>query len=246
MGHAAETIKKVARYLACVIEVADARAPEVTRYSGVRRWIGARPLLLVLNKADLADPLVTARWLRWYQGRGQVAVAVQATLPAHRAKVLAALNQLGVVKEPRRVAVLGLPNLGKSTLLNHLLGRNRLHTGNRPGITRGPQWIREAGWEWLDLPGVVSHGQAKDWRLKVLGAVGYPPDESESLAHTLWERCAGTAPGEADPVDIYGRQHGLLQKGGGVDRQRAADSIIGAFQSGKLGRISLEEPSDGR
>jgi ribosome biogenesis GTPase A len=242
MGHAAETIKRLAPYLTALIEVVDARAPQLTRFGGWQRWAPDCPVLLVLNKEDLADPAVTASWIRYFQARGTAAVALQANRPGGERQVLAALRTLPVAGGQRRAAVVGLPNLGKSTLLNRLIGRHRLRTGDRPGVTRGPQWIRRHDWDWLDLPGVLTRAQGRDWRLKVLGVVGYPAAEAEALAEEILRR---TAWGQAsDPVDAFGQARGFLQRGGVVDRQRAAEAALAAFRDGSLGRWSLEVPTD--
>lgn len=247
MGHAAETIKRVARYLTVLVEVADARAPLVTRYDNLAQWIGNCSVLLALNKADLADPAVTERWMAYFAARSVPAVFVQATNQQETKKVLAALQTFvdPTTRQAKRAAVIGLPNLGKSTLLNHLAGRNRTRTGNRPGVTRGPQWVREAGWEWLDLPGVVSRGQGHDWRLKALGTVGWGPEEAEDLASKVLEAAGIGHPGQGvDMLQQWGQAHHLLKAGGAIDRQRTADAVITAFQSGRLGRVSLEYPPD--
>lgn len=233
------TIRELAPYLTAFIEIADARAPAISRHTPMTRWIGRAQRILLLNKADLADPAVTRAWVAAYQKQGIHAFAVTAHDPKARTQIESVISR--VLKPPYRLAVVGVPNVGKSTLLNRMVGKNRVATGAKPGITRGPQWIRlPGGWEWLDLPGVVTPGHSHDWRLQVLGIVPAPAEERSQLADRIWELTQDhdNPSGWLD----WGKRRGFLRTGGVVDAQRAADAVLLAFQQGKLGRFSLEEP----
>lgn len=245
-----KTIRELAPYLTAFIEVVDARAPEITRHLPLGTWVGRAARVVVLNKSDLANPDVTARWIRWYRKRGVLAVALNAQEPQATAILRRALTQ--EFAPPYRLAVVGLPNLGKSTLLNRMVGKRRVATGAKPGITRGPQWIRLAdGWEWLDLPGVVTPSKSRSEELKILGVVMYTAEEAQDLAAVAWRLVHPEVDDlvveeEIDePWVSYGRARGFLARGGVVDRQRTAEAILAGFRSGTLGRLSLEEPGLG-
>ncbi len=235
------TIRDLAPYLTAFIEVADARAPAITRHVPMTQWIGRARRILLLNKADLADPAVTRLWIDYYRQQGTEAFAVTAQEAKARHHVEDLISR--VLAPPFRLAVVGVPNVGKSTLLNRMVGKNRVATGAKPGVTRGPQWIRmPGGWEWLDLPGVVTPGHTHDWRLKVLGIVPSSGEERTDLADRIWEMAHG--PSNPSGWVEWGKGRGYLRAGGLVDVQRAADAVVLAFQQGKLGRFSLEKPGD--
>lgn len=237
-----KTIRELAPYLSAFIEVVDARAPELTRHRPLTTWIGKTPLILVLNKSDVAEPKVTDAWVSWYQERGIAAVPLTASAQDARGRLKAAITRR--VQPPYRLSVVGLPNLGKSTVLNRMVGKNRVRTGGKPGITRGPQWIRlDDGWEWLDLPGVVTPSKSRDWRLAILGVVPVEPEEAEALAARIWQLYHPQA--EEDAWVEWGRGRGYLIRGGEVDRQRTAEAVIAGFRQASLGRLSLEHPGTG-
>lgn len=235
-----KTIRELAPFVSAFLEVVDARAPEATRHRPLRSWVGKTPLVLVLNKAELADPTTTQQWIRHYETQGIPAVVpISAIAQGSEAALKRLLTRL--LPPPRRLSVVGMPNVGKSTLLNRMVGRHRVATGAKPGLTRGPQWIRPGdGWEWLDLPGVVTPSKTKDWRLRALGVVALEPDAVEEVALEV----AGVVP-ELDELGLaaFGRRRGFLARGGEVDLRRAAEAVIRDFRRGKFGRVSLEHPA---
>lgn len=234
-----KTIRELAPFLSAFIEVVDARAPELTRHRPLREWIGRTPMIVVLNKSDTANPDTTRGWVRWYKDAGTAAVALTASAPRANRELTQIISRS--LKPPFRLAVVGLPNLGKSTLLNRMVGKNRVRTGAKPGLTRGPQWVRlDNGWEWLDLPGVVTPAKSREWRLKLLGVVPVSPEDAEEIADRIWELYYP----DAQPQDWlrWGKSRGYLQKGGMVDVQRTADAVINGFRNAALGRLSLEAP----
>jgi ribosome biogenesis GTPase A len=218
--------------------------------------------LLVLNKADLADPGTTKAWLVFFKEQGKEAVAVDAksaggfrelwkilgaqTLVLHRSLQMKGRRSRGL-----RVAVLGIPNTGKSTYLNRLIGRQTMRTGDRPGLTRGPQWVHLTdSVSVLDTPGIMSISRVgADGRFK-LGAIG-SVETRGSRAEETCERLLAflkeyypAVVGSISLEEIAGAK-GFLMGSGLPDIQRASDFLLDQFRSGRLGRISLEKPSNG-
>lgn len=234
-----KTIRELAPYLSAFLEVVDARAPELTRHRPLAAWVGRTPVITVMNKTDVADPRVTDAWLAWYRRSGITAVALSAAASDAKKRLASVITR--ALKPPYRLAVVGLPNLGKSTVLNRMVGKNRVRTGAKPGLTRGPQWIRlDDGWEWLDLPGVVTPSKSRDWRMQLLGVVPVEPQDAETIAARVWDLYHPESQPEAWLE--WGRSRGYLQQGGAIDVQRTADAVITGFRNGTLGPLSLQRP----
>lgn len=244
-GHVAVTRRALREHLARVdgwIEVADARAPKSTRDPALREALRGRPCLVVLTRADLADSRVTAAW-----ERSLGAVAVDAVRGTGVAELKEAIRERVVGRKGLlpRVMVVGMPNTGKSSLVNRLVGRRRAPTGDRPGITRGPQWVQAEGFALLDLPGVVPPPSGANPVLAALGVV--PLEHMDPVA--VWEVLASRGVGPPGPVEevlaAHARAGGMLRKGGEPDLERAAVDLIRRWQEGRLGRVSLEAPEEG-
>lgn len=236
-----------------LVEVADARAPKATRSPVLSsgRFAG-RARLVALLRADLANPRATAAWLRHLEG---AAVAVDARGGAGVDALVAAMRRARPAGEVRAMVV-GLPNLGKSSLVNRLAGRARAATGNRPGVTVGEQWVRARPWlRLMDEPGVLPAGADP-----LLGALGCVPDGEydaaeafaavwafSSVRDALRRRFPAVAADDnaAAALEAVGRALGTLGPGGRLDGVRAAAQGLALLRDGRLGRLSLELPPQG-
>ncbi|HHV61882.1 MAG TPA: ribosome biogenesis GTPase YlqF [Firmicutes bacterium] len=263
-----ECIRRVLREIDMVIEVLDARAPLSTSNPRIAEVARGKEFILALNKIDLADPVKTGVWKGFFEEKGAVCVPLNARTGLgvpdliRRAEVVASgiAHELEARHRRRRAiraVVIGFPNVGKSSLVNRIAGRKRARTGNRPGITRGHQWVVAGrGLELLDTPGIMEiegvdiGGQAWPW----LCAIGCVPDERfdpEPVASKLLSLLGASAPGtlesrygtRIDGLHDIARARGCLGPGGIPDISRAARLVIRDFREGRLGRVTLESPS---
>jgi len=255
-----------------VCELLDARIPSASRNPDVAAICAGKPRLAVLNRADLADPAATARWLLRLRADGLAAIAtdckskkgVAAFQPAVRellAEKLRRYREKGQTGRALRLMVVGIPNVGKSTFINQVSGRRGARAENRPGVTRGKQWIT-AGPELLllDTPGILWPKFEDPEAGACLAYTGAVKDEildvselAAGLAGLLWSRYpdaltarygidapAGTPGWQL--LETIGRRRGFLVSGGEVDLERAARTLLDEYRAGKLGRLTLEEP----
>jgi ribosome biogenesis GTPase A len=270
-GHMNSARKKLAETLAAidvVIEVTDARLPEASAnpmLAELRRFRN-RPCLKLLNKADLADPAATQEWMHHYNAQAGVkAVAVSAKKAADVAKIPALCRALAPHRsdgtKPLRMIITGIPNVGKSTLMNALLKRKVAKVGDEPAVTKMQQTL-DLGPEMTltDTPGLmwpkIDH-DADGFMLAASHAIGRNAVIDEEVAfflgRVLLQRYPALlaaryklAPAELDGpglIEAIGRRRGCLQKGGGLDLEKAAQIFLLDYRSGALGRISLETPS---
>lgn len=252
-----------------VWEVADARCPRASRNPRLRRLCAGKTRVLVLSKTDLAEEEATARWMA--ELRAEVPVIALDLRAEEGVRQLWATSRLALgtgAAEPRRdgyrAMVVGVPNTGKSTLLNRVTGGRHASVGAAPGVTRGPQWLRlPEGGQVLDLPGVLAprlSGWPIIWRLWAIGALGSKSVDEERAGAALLEWIVGRSPrtlegrygmdeqemadGGAGLVSIALRR-GLLGVGGVPDGHRAAAALLADFRKGLLGAVTLEEPGEG-
>lgn len=264
-GHMAKARRQIVdtlRLVDAVIEVVDARAPLSSTNPELRTLTERHQRLIVAAKADLADPYVTEEWLAHWRSLGLRAQAVDLQQQASRKRLLDELRKMRPRGRSQRlkVMVIGTPNVGKSTLINRLAGRAPTKTGAKPGITRTQQWINiPGGIHLLDTPGMMwpKLGDVRTGlHLAWIGCIGENAYDAESTAHALADYLArvhperlreryGIEPGASeDLIEAIGRSRGMLVSGGEVDRLRASETLLQEFRTGKLGRISLEEPDE--
>lgn len=277
-GHMAKTrrlIKESLPLIDCVAEIIDARIPESSRNPEIDTLCASKPRILLLNKSDLADPDVTSQWIDYYKSKGFMAITADCKSGRGLNQFIPHVKELlkdkidrniskGMAGKKIRIMVAGIPNCGKSTFINHMVGSNRLKTENRPGVTRARQWIDLGrGIEMMDTPGMLwpkFEDAAVGERLAFCGAIKEDVVDKELLARRLLEELANFYPEslrerykikEDSPQDgaeillLIGRKRGMLISGGDVDTERAANIVLDEFRSGKLGRITLEKPAKG-
>lgn len=255
-----------------VVELLDARIPRSSANPMLQQMIGAKPKIVVLNKIDMADPVLTRSWLEALQEQNFTALevdcqkgkglkALQTAIQKAGERVLEKWRKKGVRNRSIRVMIVGIPNVGKSTLINRLIGKNKVAAQNKPGVTRGPQWVMLGkGLELLDTPGVLwpkFDNPETGFCLAVTGAIREEVFDNEIAVEILLERLSAYYPQElsayygitlegADTaeslVEKIGRSRGWLRQGGVVDGARTIQMVLRDFKSGKMGGFTLERP----
>lgn len=273
-GHMAKARRMLAesvKLVDVVIEMVDARAPASTRNPDFDDLFGTKPRVVVLNKADLADPEATRAWIRAYRARGWDAISFSAnagkgvkeavSLVERAARPVVERMKAKGVNKTVRAMIVGIPNVGKSTFINRLRGSAAAKAGNRPGVTRGKQWIVVGPYlEFLDTPGMLwpkFEDKEAARRLAFLGSIRGEIMDNERLSAELLEFLRGRAPEGAKArlkIDMDGeksgeqlleeacRRRGWLLPGARPDTERASALILDEFRSGKMGRLTLEAP----
>lgn len=275
-GHMTKTrrqIEKSLKLVDAVAEIVDARIPVSSRNPVLDKIIQNKPRIVLLNKCDMADPVQTSRWIESYRSQGIAAIAIdcrtgknlQGLIPAVRELLkdrIAAWNAKGMMGRVIRVMVVGVPNVGKSSLINKLSRNSKADVADRPGVTRSNQWFTIGkGFELLDTPGVLwpkFEDPEVGEHLAFTGAVKDDVVDTEHLASRLLEILAKKYPGplkqryKMDDADLdgkqgweiletIGRKRGMLVSGGEVNTERAAAAVLDEFRGAKIGRITLED-----
>lgn len=253
-----------------VIELVDARVPLSSRNPDIDDLGRNKARLLLLNKADLADEAANEAWSGYFREKGFQVVKLDSRSKAGFKAVRAAIGEAcrekterdrkrGILNRPVRAMVAGIPNVGKSTFINSFAGRACAKTGNKPGVTRGAQWVRlNKQVELLDTPGILwprFEDPAVGLKLALIGSIREEVLNTEELAMELLrflnEHYKGLLReryeideegGAAEQLRDIAEKRGCLRKGGEADTQKAAAILLEEFRSGKLGRITLEMP----
>ncbi len=276
-GHMAKTRRAISANLKlvdAVAELIDARAPLSSRNPEIDSLTARKPRIVLLNKCDLADSNATAAWVNYLKSENVTALAVDCKsgrglnklMPTLKATVLRELmekrERSGMAGAPVRMMILGIPNVGKSSLINRLAGGKRAKVEDRPGVTRTKQWVKlQDGSELLDMPGVLwpkFEDQSAAVRLAFTGAISDDILDIETLAMKLLSFLAESYPqslterykielSDGDDglalLEKVGRKRGMVVSGGEINTERAAITVLDEFRSGKLGRITLELPT---
>ncbi len=266
-----ELIKEQLKLVDVVYELLDARIPMSSKNPDIDGIIGNKPKVIILNKVDLADPQITARWVDYFKRKEMTVIPVNTINGEGIRQVIEesekvvkekmdALIEKGRRARPARVMIAGIPNVGKSSLINKLAGRKSTQTGDRPGVTKGKQWIRLKGnMELLDTPGILwpkFEDQEVALNLAFTGAIKDQIMDIETLAYKLleilWndhkdkiiERYKVNEEYETtiEMMDHIARNRGCILKGDEIDYSRISNILLDEFRSGRIGRISLERP----
>lgn len=270
MAKTRRLIKECLPSVDAVTEILDARMPVSSSNPELNELIGNKPLIVLLNKCDVADENATRRWLNYFNEKGVYALAVDCKsgnglnryVPLLREVLkdkIASNEAKGMAGKPLRIMVVGIPNTGKSSFINRMAGRNRAKVADKAGVTRHNQWfVIDNGIELLDTPGVLwpkfDDPKIGD-RLAFIGSVKDEVFDSETLAVRLLEVLARDYPDRlserykiADFSDLeayeilefIGKKRGMMMRGGEIDTLRASVMLLDEYRAGKLGRITLD------
>lgn len=271
-GHMTKAIRQMQediKLIDLIVEIIDARIPISSRNPDIDKLGAGKARLIIMNKSDLADERASVKWMEFFKSKGFFVVQMDARTKNSMKKVTDTIEEAckekrerdarrGIKNRPLRAMVVGIPNVGKSTFINSYAGRALAKTGNKPGVTKGKQWIRFGkGVELLDTPGILwpkfedqkvglnlaLTGSIKDEILNIddmslalidILAESYPTNLTNRYGIELGERVA--------TLEAIARARGCIKSGGELDYTKAANLLVDEFRAGTLGRISLEQP----
>ena len=275
-GHMTKTRRQIEadlKQVDAVCEIVDARIPVSSRNPDIDAICGEKPRIMILNRMDLADPAASQRWADYFRSKGMAVVmtdcksrrGITSFQPAVRSVLKEKIerNAARGMNKPVRIMIVGIPNVGKSTFINQVSGRKGAKAENRPGVTRGKQWVTvDNGLLLLDTPGILwpkFEDPNTGMMLAYTGAVKDGILDIEELAcnliallhkrypDALKERYGIEAeqgiPGY-ELLEMAGRRRGYLVSGGEINTERMAKVLVDEYRSGKLGKFTLEEPEE--
>ncbi|MGI8315106.1 ribosome biogenesis GTPase YlqF [Halobacillus mangrovi] len=272
-GHMAKAKREVAEKLKLVdfvIELVDARAPLSSQNPMLHEILQDKPKMIVLMKKDLADSNVTNEWISYNEQRGTPSLAIEANKKQDIQKVVQMAKDLGKEKieklkakgvrpRPSRAMIIGIPNVGKSTLINRLANKKMAQTGDKPGVTKKQQWIKvKKEFELLDTPGILwpkFEEEEVGYRLASIGTIKDQILPKEDVAAYVLDYLQNHYPSLLgarfgfesyndimEAFETIGKKRGCLESGGHVNFEKVSDVILQDLRTGKLGLISLERP----
>ncbi len=276
-GHMAKTrriIKECLTQVDIVLELLDARIPHSSKNPEIDKIIGDKPKLTVLTKATLANSDMSTRWKKYYESCGSKTVIIDSTLGVGMDSISAAVKEIlsdklerykakGMEGRKLKAMIVGIPNVGKSSLINRLAGSSKAKVENRPGVTLAKQWVpTDIGIDLLDMPGVLwpkFEDERVGENLAITGAIRDAILDTEEIAMILCSRLMNCAKDEflarykmtedevalLDSYDLFrlvGKKRGFLMAGGEINHTRTAEMLLEEFRSAKIGRITLEAP----
>lgn len=278
-GHMAKTRRLISENLKevdIIIEILDARIPYSSKNPEIARLIGDKPSLTILNKASLANKAITQKWIEHYKANGKYAISVDCITGEGLSLISGAVKKILADKLERyenkgmnkklRAMFVGIPNVGKSSLINKICGSKKAKVENRPGVTLNKQWIpTNIGFDLMDMPGVLwpkFEEKVVGENLAITGAIKDAILDTEYIAVVLCNRLKSIAPSEfmarykikKDELDacetdyevfeLVGKKRGFLISGGEINTERTAATLLEEFRSAKIGAISLEIPKN--
>ncbi len=279
-GHMAKTRRLISENLKevdIVVEILDARIPYSSKNPEISRLIGDKPCLTVLNKSSLADKATTKKWIDFYKAKGRYAIAVDCVTGEGFSNLATGVKDIlsdkikkyeekGMNGRKLKAMFVGIPNVGKSSLINRLCGSKKAKVENRPGVTLNKQWIPTTiGLDLMDMPGVLwpkFEEKVVGENLAITGAIKDAILDTEYIAVLLCSRLKKIAPlafmarykisqAELDNCEmdyevfeLVGKKRGFLISGGEINTERTASTLLEEFRSAKIGAISIESPED--
>ncbi len=272
MAKARRMLQENLKLIDVVVELIDARAPAATRNPDFDALFREKARVVLLNKSDLADPETSRAWLAWFRAQGVLAESIVSTSNSGKKQAIALIEQAAAPRVERmrergvnkvvRVMIVGIPNVGKSTFINRIAGQVRAQVGDKPGVTKGKQWVKiTPHLELMDTPGLLwpkFEVERYARHLAFLGSIKDDVMDVEQLAGELLfelmrrrpeaviDRYAKTAP-DMEPaalLEAVCESRAFILSGGALDTERAARIVLDEYRAGKLARVTLESPDE--